>query len=215
MALTISLTPGIVLTAEEVLTAAKLNLLGNPTVELEGALSSTTIADNAVTTAKLADGAVTTAKLADGSVTHPKLADDAVETHNVKDLNVTTGKLADLAVTTGKLAADAVTPAKVDFSGGALTPGATVAVDWSLGLGFTLATAAVTGNEILVMSNARAGQVITIRVTYGATTTIVKPALGLWANGTAPAAGTVGVTDLFAFLYDGTNYLGVFRTAFA
>ena len=215
MALTISLTPGIVLTAEEVLTAAKLNLLGNPTIELEGALSSTTIADNAVTTAKLADGAVTTAKLADGSVTHPKLADDAVETHNVKDLNVTTGKLADLAVTTGKLAADAVTPAKVDFSGGALTPGATVAVDWSLGLGFTLATAAVTGNEILVMSNARAGQVITIRVTYGATTTIVKPALGLWANGTAPAAGTVGVTDLFAFLYDGTNYLGVFRTAFA
>ena len=215
MALTISLTPGIVLTAEEVLTAAKLNLLGNPTIELEGALSSTTIADNAVTTAKLADGAVTTAKLADGSVTHPKLADDAVETHNVKDLNVTTGKLADLAVTTGKLAADAVTPAKVDFSGGALTPGATVAVDWSLGLGFTLDTAAVTGNEILVMSNARAGQVITIRVTYGATTTIVKPALGLWANGTAPAAGTVGVTDLFAFLYDGTNYLGVFRTAFA
>ena len=195
MALTISLTPGIVLTAEEVLTAAKLNLLGNPTIELEGALSSTTIADNAVTTAKLADGAVTTAKLA--------------------DLAVTTGKLADLAVTTGKLAADAVTPAKVDFSGGALTPGATVAVDWSLGLGFTLATAAVTGNEILVMSNARAGQVITIRVTYGATTTIVKPALGLWANGTAPAAGTVGVTDLFAFLYDGTNYLGVFRTAFA
>ena len=205
MALTISLTPGIVLTAEEVLTAAKLNLLGNPTVELEGALSSTTIADNAVTTAKLADGAVTTAKLADLAVTTAKLA----------DLAVTTGKLADLAVTTGKLAADAVTPAKVDFSGGALTPGATVAVDWSLGLGFTLATAAVTGNEILVMSNARAGQVITIRVTYGATTTIVKPALGLWANGTAPAAGTVGVTDLFAFLYDGTNYLGVFRTAFA
>jgi len=215
MALTISLTPGIVLTAEEVLTAAKLNLLGNPTIELEGALSSTTIADNAVTTAKLADGAVTTAKLADLAVTTAKLADLAVTTGKLADLAVTTGKLADLAVTTGKLAADAVTPAKVDFSGGALTPGATVAVDWSLGLGFTLATAAVTGNEILVMSNARAGQVITIRVTYGATTTIVKPALGLWANGTAPAAGTVGVTDLFAFLYDGTNYLGVFRTAFA
>lgn len=55
MALTISLTPGAVVTEDDLLTVALLNLLANPTIKLEGSVSSLALADGSVTTAKLAD----------------------------------------------------------------------------------------------------------------------------------------------------------------
>jgi hypothetical protein len=71
MALTIKLTPGYVYTDNEVDTAAKRNLAANPTIDLEGTVSTLAIADGSVTTPKLVDGVLSAdaagrAKMADG-----------------------------------------------------------------------------------------------------------------------------------------------------
>jgi hypothetical protein len=71
MALTINLTPGYVYTDNEVDTAAKRNLLGKPTIALEGSIGTLALADGAVTTPKLVDGVLSAdatgrAKMADG-----------------------------------------------------------------------------------------------------------------------------------------------------
>lgn len=71
MALTIKLTPGYTFTDNEVVTAAKLNLAANPTIDLEGSVSTLAIADGSVTTPKLVDGVLSAdatgrAKMADG-----------------------------------------------------------------------------------------------------------------------------------------------------
>lgn len=83
MPLSISVTPGITLTAGQVVTNDMLNRLGRPIVNLEGSIGSTTIADGSVTTPKLASGAVTTDKLALGSVTGAILAAGAVTYTNL------------------------------------------------------------------------------------------------------------------------------------
>lgn len=56
MALTISYVPGYVWTVGELVTEDKLNLAANPTINLEGTLSSASVADGAITTPKLAAG---------------------------------------------------------------------------------------------------------------------------------------------------------------
>lgn len=58
MPLTISFTAGYVWVEGEQVTIDKLNLAANPTFNLEGSISSTSVADGAITTAKLASGAL-------------------------------------------------------------------------------------------------------------------------------------------------------------
>lgn len=92
MALTITITPGIVLVAGQRVSIADLNALANPTVELEGSIGTASIGDGSVTLAKLAvgilsadsagrsrmaDGFMTTAKYGDASITAPKLDESA------------------------------------------------------------------------------------------------------------------------------------------
>lgn len=130
MALTIRLTPGHVWTAGELVTLALLNATANPTIELEGSIGATSIADNAVTLTKLIDGILTAdapgrAKMADGYVNTVKLLDgllsaDAAGRLKMADGFLTYAKLAQDAKTTGAtlrdgarnliLATSAVTP---------------------------------------------------------------------------------------------------------
>jgi hypothetical protein len=81
MALTISYTPGYVWVVGEVVTEDKLNLAANPTINIVGSLTSTTIGDGAVTTPKLATGVLTAdsdgrSKMADTYLTAAKLGPD-------------------------------------------------------------------------------------------------------------------------------------------
>ena len=78
MALTIRLIPGRVLAAGDLITEDVLNDLGNPTVELDGSVSTSTIGDNSVTLPKLVVGILTAdasgrSRMADGFVTATKL----------------------------------------------------------------------------------------------------------------------------------------------
>jgi hypothetical protein len=81
----IEVTPGRVLTEDELINYAKLNDLGQPTLRIkEQTVTSRELADGSISADKLdqnleaqlalADGAVSTAKIADGAVTAPKLA---------------------------------------------------------------------------------------------------------------------------------------------
>lgn len=60
MALSLTLVPGKVWSANEPLTTASLNAAANPTVNLAGSISTQAIADGSVTTSKLADGCLAT-----------------------------------------------------------------------------------------------------------------------------------------------------------
>lgn len=77
MALTIRLTPGVVVTEDMLWTVALLNLIANPTVDLEGSVSSLALADGAVTTAKLADLALAASALGRGKMQDGFFAADA------------------------------------------------------------------------------------------------------------------------------------------
>lgn len=113
MALTISLTPGVVVTSADVVSPALLNQLANPTVLLEGSVGSLSLADGSVTTPKLADGALSAdstgrAKMADNFITLAKILDgiftaDATGRAKIADNFVNTAKLLDANVTGAKL----------------------------------------------------------------------------------------------------------------
>lgn len=139
MALTLKLTPGTVVTESDLWTVALLNLLANPTVELEGTLGSISLADASVTTAKLADGALSAdspgrAKMADAFITTAKLLDglltaDAAGRLKMADGFVTSAKILDGTIVNADVgAAAAIASSKLSIAtGGGLTaPGGTV-----------------------------------------------------------------------------------------
>jgi hypothetical protein len=85
----IDITPGRVLSAEELVDNAKLNDLGVPIARVKAAaVTAREIADGSITSDKLdvdleaqiglADGSVTTAKIVDDAVTAAKIADDLI-----------------------------------------------------------------------------------------------------------------------------------------
>ena len=57
MAVSATVTPGVVLSENEEVTISKLNALGTPTVNVEGAVGSLSLADGSVTNAKIATSA--------------------------------------------------------------------------------------------------------------------------------------------------------------
>lgn len=79
MPLTLRFTPGRVVATGDAITPDLLNALANPTVELLGTVSTTTIADNSITLPKLIVGILTAdasgqSRMADGFVSAAKLA---------------------------------------------------------------------------------------------------------------------------------------------
>lgn len=113
MALTISLTPGAVVGATDLITAALLNLIANPTIALEGSVGSLTLADGSVTTPKLLDGVLSAdsvgrAKMADSFITLAKIL-DGIFTADAPGR----AKFAAGFITATQLATDAVTVLKI------------------------------------------------------------------------------------------------------
>lgn len=79
MALTISLTPGIVVNAGDTITEDVLNALANPTVELEGTIATSTIGDGSITLVKLITGILSAdsagrSRMADGFIIGSKIS---------------------------------------------------------------------------------------------------------------------------------------------
>ena len=98
MAVTAQLVPGYTFAEGEIITSDKLNLLGNPTINLAGSLGALAIADGSVTTSKLASPVLTAdsngwPKMAAGYVTSALISAGAVETANLADGAVTLAKL--------------------------------------------------------------------------------------------------------------------------
>lgn len=91
---TVIVTPGWTFPDNVPVDLAALRAAANPTIQLQGTFSSTSIADGAVTEPKLATGAVTTSKIADAAVTEPKLADSAVSSRAIQPAAVTQDKIA-------------------------------------------------------------------------------------------------------------------------
>jgi hypothetical protein len=92
MALTIQQTPGYVFTDGEVVTTAKLNELGNPTLDLEGSVSTLAIADGSVTTPKLADGVLSADSAGRGKMADGFLSADATGRGKMADGFLTAAK---------------------------------------------------------------------------------------------------------------------------
>jgi hypothetical protein len=81
MSFTVTVTPGYTFTSTtDPVTIAKLNSLGEPTVELTGSVSAASISANSVGTTAIIDS----------SITHDKMADDAIGADEIIDASITT-----------------------------------------------------------------------------------------------------------------------------
>lgn len=101
--------------------------------------------------------------------------------------------------------------------GGTLTPGATVPVPIADGEFFQLNTGTVGGTLTLSPTGTpETGRSLVVEVTYGTGTNpvIAGPAGTLWAGGSTPGVGTSGRVDLVSLLWNGTVWLGMYRTNF-
>jgi len=130
MAVSSTVSPGIVLQDGQTVTISDLNKLGTPTVSIDGAVGTLSLTEGSVTNAIVASAAgIQLDKIQSGSAAQLvvanssgvptyvalsgdatisdagalTLAADSVETAQITDANVTTGKLAANAVTAGKL----------------------------------------------------------------------------------------------------------------
>ena len=135
MAVSATVTPGTILSEGEAITISKLNALGTPTVDVEGAIGTLSISNNSITNAHVQAGAaiqhdklaaLSTGQLivgnagtptattvsgdatiaADGAVT---IANDAVTQAKIADDAVGADQLADTAVTAGSYTAASIT----------------------------------------------------------------------------------------------------------
>lgn len=110
MAVSATVTPGVVLSENEEVTISKLNALGTPTVNVEGAVGSLSLADGSVTNAKIAtSAAIQHDKLASLSTGQLIVGNAGTPTATTLSADVTIA--ADGAVT---VADNAITPAKME-----------------------------------------------------------------------------------------------------
>lgn len=193
MALTITYVPGYVWTIGELVTEDKLNQAANPTINLEGTISSSSVADGAITTPKLAAGV---------------LSADATGRSKMADLFITLAK-----INTGIFTADATGRGK--FADGFNT--ATQLDESARGSVHQYATGAfVAGVYAVTLSPAAtvytAGMVVRFKadlVNTGATDINVN-ALGAKnlfnSNGGELLAGDIPAGALVTAVYDGTNF---------
>lgn len=79
------------------------------------------------------------------------------------------------------------------------------AIDWNTGNVFTKTLSA---NTTFTFSNQLTGQVIIVRLTNTASNyTVTWPSVK-WVAATAPTMSTGAVSDVYTFVYDGTNTYG-------
>lgn len=111
MPLFVTVTPGTTITSNTTLDASTLNLLGTPSVDVTGSVDggSLTLGANSVNNAAIIDGAVSTSKIANLAVTEALIAATAVSNGKLATDAVSTIKIQDSAVTTAKINNDAVT----------------------------------------------------------------------------------------------------------
>lgn len=84
---------------------------------------------------------------------------------------------------------------------------ASTTIDWSTG---NLFTQTLSANTTFTFSNQRSGQTIVVRLTNTASNyTVTWPSLK-WPNQTAPTMTTGAFSDVYTFVYDGTNVYGSF-----
>lgn len=183
MALTIKLTPGYTYTDNELDTAAKRNLAANPTIDLEGTVSTLAIADGSVTTPKLVDGVLSAdaaglAKMADGFLS----ADAAGR-----------GKMADGYITAAKVE-ETLRQGVPQYAAGVFTAG-TYAITLN-----PAATGYTAGMRVMFKPDTTNTGVTSLNVNgLGAKT--------LKALGTADlAAGRILASQIIEAVYDGTNF---------
>lgn len=84
-------------------------------------------------------------------------------------------------------------------------------IDWSL-LGFTggIYTHDLTANKTFTFSNLSAGQTILVRLTNDASNYTVTWPTVKWAGGAAPVMTIGAKSDIYTFVYDGTDVFGSF-----
>lgn len=198
------------------------------TVDAKGRITSAlafnaTPADGTVSTAKIVDSAVTTAKIADSSITTAKIADESITTAKIAIGAVITADLADASVTATKTdttsvavlgTAQSFTTAH-GFSGTTLTDAASIS--WNLASN-QVATVTLAGNRTLANpTNKVNGNVYILVVKQDATggRTLSFGTDYKFAGGSAPTiTTTASKADVFTFVCDGTNMLGVASLSF-
>lgn len=183
MALTIKLTPGYIYQDNELDTAAKRNLAANPTIALEGSISTLAIADGSVTTPKLIDGV---------------LSADATGRAKMQD-----GFLSADATGRAKVADNFLTAAKAEetFREGVqqYALGVYVAGTYSIALN-PAATAYTAGMRIVFKPDTTNTGAASVNVN-GLGAQVLKA-----AGATDVAAGRIAAGQIVDILYDGANF---------
>lgn len=108
-----------------------------------------------------------------------------------------------LVATAGKVEDD-----EIDYSSVALTPGANVDIDWSLGRVFTMT---LTVNTTFTFSNLDSAKSIMLILTQDAAAakTVDFPAATYWPGGTEiEISTTLSCKAVYSFVYDGTHVIG-------
>lgn len=88
------------------------------------------------------------------------------------------------------------------------TSAVTTDIDWSLLKGGGLYTHTLSGNKTFTFSNRTAGQTILVRLTNTASNYTVTWPTVKWVSGTPPTMTTGAKTDIYTFVYDGTDVFG-------
>jgi hypothetical protein len=101
---------------------------------------------------------------------------------------------------------------RITISGGAASALSALDIDWRLSGVFTKTLA--TGTTTFTFSGATSGMCINVRLTGVAGSVVTWPAGTKFPGGVAPVQSAPGL-DVYTFIYDGTNYLGVAVQAFA
>lgn len=189
MPLTVTLTPGALPADGDVITNATLRAIAAPTVDLEGSIGSSSIADGSVTTAKLAAAV---------------LSADATGRAKMEDAFVNAAKLGTDAVTTAKILANNVTLAKL-------------AEDVTNGAYLYAADTTNTNSYAITLSPAptayAAGMEVRFKVTNANTSTVTLNVNALGAknvysrDGKALIAGQIAAGAMVTAVYDGTQFI--------
>lgn len=105
-----------------------------------------------------------------------------------------------------KISHDGTTVSEVGTNGGSVTTISASDIDWALNSVFAKTLAA---NTTFTFSNQTAGQVIIVRLTNTASNyTVTWPGGVLWSGGTPPTQTIGAKSDIYTFVYDGTNTYG-------